>query len=203
MKWDFFHDRMEGDRTSETQGHNSTEIKLSSIPCPPVGASGNSNSCRTPRSPFPSATGGDVESTPLITTFYSFKWKTGIFISGTTVYFLSGDGSKFFLLTWDSDPENNQSVSQSFRIIESSWVFKADLDSNLDSYLTSWVALDELLNLSYLSIFSSVRWDFRAQVWCKVNLLSTSSTFSVAYRMWGLSGPSYCKLLFCLFFWAI
>lgn len=63
IKWNFFHGWMKVDRTLETQGFNSTEIKLFMIPHPPV---------RSLKFSFPllpsllPATGGDMESTPPI-----------------------------------------------------------------------------------------------------------------------------------------
>lgn len=49
-------------------------IKLSTIAHPPVGASGNSCSHRTPRSPLPPVTGGNTEDTPLIALLWATLW---------------------------------------------------------------------------------------------------------------------------------
>lgn len=61
--WDSSQDGMEGDGVLKTLGFNPTEVKLFTMPHPPVGDSGNSYPHCIPRSPFPLATYGDAEVT--------------------------------------------------------------------------------------------------------------------------------------------
>lgn len=56
---DFFLGKTKGNGTLETQGFESTEIKLSATSHPPVRVSENSFSHDITRNPLPLATGGD------------------------------------------------------------------------------------------------------------------------------------------------